>query len=118
MSASVRVCSDAASRLAVALDRRVLMLPCFDWMAGGLPFLKAAEKRPGIRETELSEHERRTGARFLRFSTAVRDDRFSEASQPLDTGLNRGERNRNRTRNMAGGEAVVATHIYNGHGAL
>jgi hypothetical protein len=41
------------------------------------PFLEAAEERPRVRHPELSERERRPGARFLSRSTAVRNDWFA-----------------------------------------
>jgi hypothetical protein len=49
-------------------------------MARRLPFVEAAEERTRVRDPELSKRERRTGARFLRLSTAVRHNRFAQAS--------------------------------------
>jgi hypothetical protein len=87
-------------------------------MAFGLPFLKSSEERARVFKAKPSQRERRTGARFLRLSTAAGDDRLGEPSQPFDAALDRAQRNRNRPGNMASLEAVVAPHVHNGHGVL
>ena len=61
-------------------DHRISLLPDFDFMAFGFPLLKSSEERAAVRNAKLSERERRTGARFLRLSTAVGDDRLGELS--------------------------------------
>jgi hypothetical protein len=97
---------------------RQLSPAALHWMARCFPFLKSAEQRPGVQETELSECERRTGARFLSRSTAVGDDRFSKPSQPFNAALHRLERDGHRAWNMACVEAGFAPNVYDGHRSL
>jgi hypothetical protein len=87
-------------------------------MARFFPFVKAAEERMRTRDPELSKRERRTGARFLRLSTAVRHDRFAQASQLFDTAFDRPQGNEKCTGYMAVGEAFLPANVDDGYGAL
>jgi hypothetical protein len=59
---------------------RAAFLSGRDSVACFFPFLEAAEKGTRLRDPELSKRERRTGARFLSLSTAVRHYGFAQAS--------------------------------------
>jgi hypothetical protein len=97
---------------------KVSVLAAFHWTAGVLPFLKSSKERPGVADPEFSQRERRTGARFLGRSTAVRDDGFSKTPYPFEIGLHRLERNRHSAWNVAGCEAVLTSNVHDRHGAL
>ena len=64
----------------VTLSWSVSVLATFDRMASVLPFVESSEESSCVCNTELSQRERRTGARFLGLSTAVGDHRFGEPS--------------------------------------
>ena len=95
-----------------------LSLAGFHRMARRLPLFKATEESAGVRHAELSQRERRTGARFLGRSTAVRDDGFSKTPQPFDIGLHRLKRNRHSAWNMTGRETVLTPNVHNRDGSL
>jgi hypothetical protein len=59
-------------------------LALLNGVAVGCPFPESADDRPRIHKSLLSQLERRTGAGFFGRSTAVRDDRLSQAAQVLD----------------------------------
>jgi hypothetical protein len=109
-------------RYSVNVDCRIRLqssvLAAFHCTAGVLPLVKSSKERPGVSYAECSQRERRTGARLLGLSTAVRDDRFGECSQLFDAALHRGERNPDRARNMTGDEAVFVTNVHNSHRTL
>ena len=67
---------------------RISLLAAFHWTASVLPLVKSSKERLGVANPEFSQRERRTGARLLGLSTAVRDHRFGECSQLFDTAIN------------------------------
>jgi hypothetical protein len=94
------------------------VLAAFHWTAGVLPPVKSSKECPGVADPEFSQRERRTGARLLGLSTAVRDHRFGECSQLFDTAINCGERNPDRARNVTSNESIFVSNVDDGHSPL
>jgi hypothetical protein len=64
------------------------VLAAFHWPAGVLPLVKSSTECPGVADPEFSQRERRTGARLLGLSTAVRDHGLGECTQLFDAAIN------------------------------
>lgn len=98
--------------MSIPTGTRESLLQALHGVASRLPGLESPEQRTCIRQTERAKSERRTGARFLSRSSAVRDDGPIERSQASGGALHRFERDGYRTRNVASGVALGVSHVH------
>jgi hypothetical protein len=82
------------------------------------PFLVAAHERTNAADAVLPENERRTGARLLRRSTAIGDDRFLLRAQFCGASLHGLEGHEDRAWQMSLSVTLGITDVEHEHASL